>query len=213
MSIRGTYDRGLEQSVVTIYCHQGLNDEGHEAQILFGGLAWSMEQGTVVGGKTPVVMFSRTVDAVEGFLVKQHTEAMIAGHTFHQRHQEHVMVNGEVTLLEDRSKLELIGGNLVVTGLTGDGELESLDLKIFHEGLYTIGDSTEVVVVHLLVLGTLVSHECATCKHKVGTCGIESLVDEEILLFPSEINLYLMYVIIEILAHIGSGLVNGMQGS
>ena len=117
--------------------------------------------------------------------MKQHTESVIASHTFHQRHQEHIMVYSEVTLLEDRSKLELIGGNLIVTGLAWDGELQSLNLKILHKGLYTIGDSTEVMVVHLLVLGTLVAHECAACKHKVWTCGIETLVDEEIFLFPS----------------------------
>ena len=63
------------------------------------------------------------------------------------------MVDGKVGLLEDRSQLKLVGCHLVMTGLAGYAEFQSLDLEIAHKGCNALGDGTKVVVVHLLVLG------------------------------------------------------------
>ena len=43
MSICCAHDRGLEQSVVTIYTHQSLDDEGDETEVVLRSLARSME--------------------------------------------------------------------------------------------------------------------------------------------------------------------------
>ena len=67
--------------------HQRLDDEGYEAQILLRRLARSMQQHTVIGTQAPVVVFSASVDAIEGFFMQEHTETVVAGHTFHQRHE------------------------------------------------------------------------------------------------------------------------------
>ena len=67
------------------------------------------------------------------------------------------------------------------------------------------------MVVHLLVLGTLVSHQGATGHYQVRASRIQSLVDQEILLFPTKINLYFLHIIVEELANLGSSLVDGMQ--
>ena len=82
-------------------------------------------------------MLSGTVDALERLLVKQATETMLPCHALHQGHHEHVVVDGQVGLLEDRSKLELVRGHLVVTGLARNAEFESLDLDVLHELLDT----------------------------------------------------------------------------
>ena len=63
------------------------------------------------------------------------------------------MVNGKVSLLEYRSQLKLVWCYLVMTCLTRYAQLKSLYLQILHEGSHTLRDGTEVVVVHLLVLG------------------------------------------------------------
>ena len=131
-----------------------------------------MEQYAVVSSHTPVVVLTTTIDSIEWFFVEKHTETMIASHTLHQRHEQHVMVDSQVTLLEDRSQLKLVRCHLVMTSLTWDSKLKSLNLKILHKGLNTIGNGTEIVVIHLLVLGTLMAHKCTACKHKVWTCGI-----------------------------------------
>ena len=136
---------------------------------------------------------------------------MIAGYLLHQRHQQHVMVDSEVALLEDGCELKLVGRYLVVARLHRNGQLQSLYLKVFHEGLHTIGNGAEIVVVHLLVLCTLVSHQRATCHQQVGTRGVKTLVDKEILLFPTQIHLHFRYIIVEQRAHVGCCFVYGMQ--
>ena len=211
MSICSTNDRCLKQSVVLIYCHQSLNDECYETQVLLWSLAWSMQQHAIIRSKTPVVVLTTTIDSVERLLVKQYAEAMIASHALHQRHEQHVMVDSQITLLEDRSQLELVGCNLVVTCLTRNSQLQCLNLKILHKGLNTIRYGSEIMVVHLLVLGTLVSHQRTTGHNQVGTCRIQALVDQKILLFPTKINLHLFHIIVEVLAYLGSSLVDGMQ--
>ena len=123
------------------------------------------------------------------------------------------MVDGEVALLIDGRELKLIGSHLVVTCLDGNGELEGLHFEVLHEGLHAVGDGAEVVVVHLLVLGALMAHEGASGEHEVGACRVESLVDEEVLLLPTEVDGHLAHVVIEERADVGGSLVHGVEGS
>ena len=69
------------------------------------------------------------------------------------------------------------------------------------------------MVVHLLVLGALMTHQRATCHEQVGTGRIEALVHEEILLFPTQIDLYLGHIVVEILANILGSLAHSMQST
>ena len=121
------------------------------------------------------------------------------------------MVHGQIGVLEDRSYLKLVGCHLVMAGLAGDGQLQGLYLKVFHKGLYTVGDSAEIVVVHLLVLGRIVSHQRAAGEHQVRTCRIETFVHEEILLFPSQVAGHFLHVGVEIAGHGTGCLVNGTE--
>ena len=57
------------------------------------------------------------------------------------------------------------------------------------------------------------THEGAAGEQQVGTGGIETLVNEEILLFPSEVALHLLHIIIEILADLSGSHVHGMEGA
>ena len=69
VGIGGTHDRGFQESVVAIYCHQRLYDERHEAQVLLWCLPWCMQQYAVVSRQTPVVVLTAAVDAVEGLFM------------------------------------------------------------------------------------------------------------------------------------------------
>ncbi|CCZ14622.1 unknown [Prevotella sp. CAG:487] len=97
------------------------------------------------------------------------------------------MVYRKVALLVYRSKFKLVWRHLVVAGLARNAKLKSLHFEVFHESLDTFRNGSEVVVVHLLVLCGVVTHERASGKQQVGTCGIKTFVHEEILLFPSQI--------------------------
>ena len=158
-------------------------------------------------------MLSRTIDAIKRFLVEQHLKAVLVGHALHEAHEQHVMVDSQIGLLEDRGTLKLVGGHLVVAGLNGDAQLQGLYLQVFHESHHTLRDGTEIVVVHLLVLGALVAHQRATGKDEVGTGGIQILVDEEILLLPTQVAGNLLNIRIEVMAHIRSGHVHSVEGT
>ena len=69
------------------------------------------------------------------------------------------------------------------------------------------------MVVHLLVLGRVVSHEGTAREQQVRTCGIETLVDEEVLLLPTEVRGNLLYSGIKVMAYIGGCYVHGMEGA
>ena len=121
------------------------------------------------------------------------------------------MVNGKVGLLVDRCQLKLVWCHLIVTCLTRDAQFECLYLEVAHECCHALWDAAEVVVVHLLVLGRVVSHECPACEQQVGTCSVESLVNEEVLLLPSEVAGNLLNLRVEIVAHLGSSHIDSLQ--
>ena len=152
MHVRGAHDGCFEQSVVFVDRHERLDDESDEAQVLFGRLAWGVEQDARVGLQGPVVVFPGAVDAGKGFLMEQTAEAMLARHVAHERHDEHIVVDGQVTLFVDRGELELVRGDLVVACLDRNAEFQRLDFQLLHEGCHSLRNGAEVVVFHLLVL-------------------------------------------------------------
>ncbi len=209
MGIGSTHDGCLQQAVVAVYTHKGFYDEHYEAEVVFGRFAGTVKQCAGVGRKAPVVVLTRTIDACKGFLVKEAAETVLACNLSHKSHEKHVVVNGEVALLKDRSKFKLVGSYLVVTRLARNAKFKSLDFEIAHELLNTFGNCTEVVVVHLLILGRVVTHKRTAGEQEVGTSSVETFVYEEVLLFPTEVGGNAGYVLVEILANCSSGFVNG----
>ena len=74
-------------------------------------------------------------------------------------------------------------------------------LHLFHKGSHTGRDSTEIVVLQLLVLGTFMSHQRPFGETQVGTGGIECLVYQEIFLFPTKVGVYLLHFGMEEVAY------------
>ena len=209
--VRGAHDGCFEQSVVFVDRHERLDDERDEAQILFGCLARSVEQDARVGLQGPVVVLTGAVDAGKGLLMEQTAEAMLARHVAHERHDKHIVVDGQVTLFVDRGEFELVRGDLVVTCLDRDAEFQRLDFQLLHEGCHALRYGAEVVVLHLLVLCRVVPHERAARQKQVGACGIEAFVDEEVFLLPPEVDYDAADVGIEVLRHGGGGFVHGEE--
>ena len=211
MRIGCAHDRSLEQTVVLIYTHQGLCDEDHETEVVLWCLARTMEQNASICSETPVIVLTGTVDACKWLLMEKYAETVMASHLLHQAHQEHVVVNGKVGLLEDRCQLKLVWCHLVMAGLARNTELESLDFQILHKCLNTLWDGAEVVVVHLLVLGRIVTHQGAACQHQVRTCSIQALIYQEVLLLPTEVGNNLLDIWVEIVANLCGSYVYSMQ--
>ena len=198
---------------MAINTHEGFNNKHSKTQVINRCLTRTMKQYASIGRKTPVVMLTRTINSVEWLFVEQYLEAVLSCNLLHDRHEKHVVVNSKVSFFEDWSELKLIRSNLIMTCLTRNTQFKSLNFKLFHESLHTLWDSTEIVVVHLLVLGTIMSHKSATCKHKVRTSCIKIGINKEIFLFPAKVACYFLYIRIEITTHIGSCNINSMKGT
>ncbi len=155
-----------------LYGGQHVDKEGHELQIAVGILARSEEHGAGVGAEGPVVVLARTVHAVERLLVEKHHEAVPARDFVHQVHHNLVLVVGEVGLAVDRGEFELVRGYFVVAGLERNAEAVSFNLEVAHKRGDAAWYGSEIVVVELLVLGRIVSHQRASGNHQVWTCGI-----------------------------------------
>ena len=85
--------------------------------------------------------------------MQQTDEAVALGHVAQGLHRQHVVVDGQVELLEHGGELELRGGDLVVAGLGGDAQAPQLALNVFHEGQHAGFDGAKVVILQLLVAG------------------------------------------------------------
>ena len=212
VSIRCAHDGGLQQTVVLINADEGLDDEREEAKVVFGRLAGSVENSAAIRRQRPVAMLAATIDSGKGLLVEEAAEAVLASHLAHQAHDEHIVVNSQIALLEDGSQLKLVGGNLIVAGLAGNAEFECLNFEVAHELCDALRDGAEIVVVHLLILRRLVAHERTPREQEVRASGIQALIYEEILLLPTQIGTDACHRGIEIMANGSGSAIDGGEG-
>ena len=129
-----------------------------------------------------VDVLARTVDALERLLVEQALHAVLVGQPLERRHQQLLVVGGDVGPLEHRRDLELAGGDFLMPGLRRNAELEQLPLAIHHEAEHALRDGAEVVVVEFLALRRLGAEQRAAGAHQVGAGQEEVPVDQEVLL-------------------------------
>ena len=146
-------------------------------------------------------MLTRAVDTLKWLLVQQDTEVMSAGNLIHNGHQQLVVVIRQIGLLIHWGKLKLVWSNLVVAGLDRNTQLQTLALQLLHKVNHARGDSTKVVILQLLVLCRLVTVQCATSQHQVGTYRPEALIHQKILLLPAQIGVNTIHTLVEVVAH------------
>ena len=98
-----------------------------------------------------------------------------------------------------------------MAGLDGNAQFQTLVFEVLHERHHPARNGPEIVVLQLLILGRLVSHERTAREHQVGPYGPKALIDKEILLLPAQVAEDLLDVLVEIAAHLRGGLVHGRQ--
>ena len=180
--VAGVGDGQPEQVAVAGDGHQHRGQEDQELGVLVRAVAGAEQVVAQVVGERPVDVLARAVDPGERLLVEQELEAVAVGHPLHGLHDQHVVVGGDVGVLEQRGHLVLRRGDLVVPGLDRDAELVELQLGLEHAGQDPLGDGAEVVVFHLLPLGGLGAEEGPAGVDQVGPGVVEVLVDQEVFL-------------------------------
>ena len=180
--VGGVRDRDAEQVAVAGDGAEHGGQEDEELRVVVRGVAGLEQVVAQVVRHRPVDVLARAVDARERLLVQQQLQAVAVGHPLHRLHDQHVVVGGDVGVLEHRRELVLRRGDLVVPGLDRDAELVQLDLGLEHARQDALGDGAEVVVLHLLPLGGLGAEEGPAGVDQVGPGVVEVLVDQEVFL-------------------------------
>jgi len=121
------------------------------------------------------------------------------------------MVVGQIGLLKDRGKLELVRCHLVVACARRYSKTVAFYLEIKHESCHARGDGSEIVVLELLVFGAFMSHERAAGHNEIGARVVERFIHQEVLLFPSEIGIHMFHVLVKVTCHSGGRLVYGVE--
>ena len=117
--------------------------------------------------------------------MQQADQAIAAGRVLQDLHRDHLVVGADVRVLEDRGDLELVGSNLVVTGLDRDAQLGQLQLDLQHVGQHPLWDRAEVVVIELMTLRRFGAEQGAAGRQQIGAFEVVLLVDQEVLLLAA----------------------------
>ena len=131
-------------------------------------------------------MFAGSVDAGKRFLMKEAAHIVVDRQPLHCLHDQLVMVGGQVGFLVNGGQLMLGGGHFIVLGLGGYAQFPQLFVQVLHEGADTFADDAEVMVLHLLPLGSRRSEKGTACKDQIGTFQIFLKIDQEIFLLGAQ---------------------------
>ena len=177
---------GKSQQVrILVNCLDDSNQECQELRVLHRRLTRIQQILTIVSGQRPVIVLTRTVDSCERLLMEQANQIVLKGDLLHKLHCELVLVGCQVSRCEDRSIFVLCGSDLVVLCLGGDAELPHVLVKILHVACYAILDSSEIVVVKFLSLGSRSAKQRSASEDQVLSLIVGSLVYQEVLLLSA----------------------------
>ena len=181
MIVAGRGNGGTQELLIVIDGLDHRGEEDDELQVVERGVA-RIEQVLGLGAERPVVVLTRTVDALEWLLVQQADQVMAGGDELHLLHHDQVLVDGLVDLAVDGGELMLAGSDLVVLGLGGNAERPQLVVQVLHIGRDGGADSAKVVLLELLALAGSGAKEGATGDDQVLALAVGVLLDQEVLL-------------------------------
>src|SRR5688500_9721260 len=167
-------------------------EENQEADVLMRRLTrlekiLSVELGGIRRDRhRPVAVLSRAIDARERFFVENGLQPVTERDTSESRHHQHVVVDGEIGLLEVRRHLKLARRDFVMSGRYRNSELVKLKLDLRDARLDTLGNAAKVVVLELLAARWRCADERASAHHEVRAQAEVCAVDQEVFLLGAE---------------------------
>ena len=147
--------RGAQQPLPLVDGAQHGRAEHQELQVVVRARAGAEQVVALVVAHRPVQVLARSVDAGERLLVQEAGEPVLGRGPPHRLHRHHLMIGGEVGVLEDRRDLVLAGRDLVVARLHRHADLVELRFDVRHERHRPLGDGAEVLILELLALRRL----------------------------------------------------------
>ena len=182
MIVAGAGDAGAQQALPLVDRAQDRRAEHEELQVVVRVRARAEQVVPFVVAHRPVEVLARSVDAGERLLVQQAREAVLRRRPLHRLHRHHLMIGGEVGVLEHRGDFVLARRHFVVPGLHRHADFVELGLDVRHERHRPVGDRAEVLIFQLLPLRRLGAEQRAAGVDEIGTRQVEVLIDQEIFL-------------------------------
>ena len=115
--VAGAGDAVAQQPLELVHRAQHRGAEHQELDVVVRRLAGVQQVVAQVVAHAPVQVLARAVDAGKRLLVQQAREAVLRRHAPHHLHRHHLVIGGDVGVLEDRRDLVLARRHLVVPGL------------------------------------------------------------------------------------------------
>ena len=173
-------------------CVQRVDDGGQDCQEdgVFRRIAAWIQQVALSVGDAPVVMLAGTVDARERLFMEQADQPVAVRRLPQDFHDQHVVVNGQVQILEDRRQFELRGSHFVMTRFSGNAEAPQRFFNVRHERQNARRDAAEIVVFQLLMLRGRRAVQRTARLQQVRPLQVEFLVNQEIFLFDAQRDLH-----------------------
>jgi hypothetical protein len=84
-------------------------------------------------------------------------------------HGQQVVINGQGSFLKDGRQFELLRSDLIVASLDGNTQTEQFELSLRHGGHDLGGDTSKVMIFHLLMLGRQVTDQSTTGVLEIST--------------------------------------------
>ena len=175
-------DRRTEQALELVHGAEHGGAEDQELHVVVRRVAGIEQVGARVVAHAPVEVLAAAVDAGERLLVEQARQAVLRRHPPHHLHRHHLMVGGDVGVLEDRREFVLARRDLVVTRLHRHADLVELGLDVLHEREDAVGNRAEVLVFEFLALRRLRAEQRPARVDQVRAREVEAAIDEEVLL-------------------------------
>ena len=169
-----------------VYRLDRIDKEGKELQVALGRLTGRKQVNPRIGSQSPVVVFSRTVEPLKRLFMEQDLEIVLLAHPLHRLHQHHVMIDGYIGLLVDRSYLELIECHLIVPRFHRNTQLHALLFQVAQVLQHPGRDCAEIVVLHLLPFGRFLSEKRTPGQYQIGTRMVQRGIDQKIFLLSSQ---------------------------
>mmetsp|Transcript_13972 Transcript_13972/g.25270 ORF Transcript_13972/g.25270 Transcript_13972/m.25270 type:complete len:322 (+) Transcript_13972:887-1852(+) len=179
---------------ISVLVHGG--DDGRHDHREGGGVARGLvdlggvkHHDPVLGGETPVIVFSRSVDIVEGFLLQKRRESVTRRHLLDDLHHHDVLIYLGGVVSVQRCEFVLAGCHLAMARLERDADAPALVLHLLHAGQCGIGQRGRghVVIAHLLSPGCVPPDDGASRHLQIGTTVVLIARDQEEFLLEADV--------------------------
>ena len=157
--------------------------ENQELRVFMGCFAGVQQILPIIGTHGPVIVFAAAIYTGKGFFMKQTSQTMVAGNTFHGFHNQLVMVCCCVAVTENRRQFMLCRRYFVMLCFCGNTQFPQFHIQFMHEAGDSFFDAAEIMVIQFLPFGRRRTKQCSACKDQVFSLIIQFTVNEEILLF------------------------------